>query len=128
MIGNLSSGTRVTRLMAGESTIHLPLQAPGTIGGTAYGLKSVQMCYSEAGGEASITTTAFVQADGGADSHALFVDATVRDMTDTACYTVTDPEPATLTGGLTLELTLSYPDSGVAMLDNGRSTWTPENL
>ena len=124
-IEHLGFSTWVNRDSAGGGSIVFPLQAPGSIGDVIYGLVSVELCYSESDGEVSITDTALVQASGGGSSVIVAADPTDRAMTTTACYTVTDAAPEAPAGPSTIELILSFADTGRAKLDIVRSTWTP---
>ena len=118
-------GTQVIRDAAGTSIIVMSLQAPGAIGDTVYGLASVEICYSAADGDVTITTTTLAQATGADNGIQVAQDLTDRAMTATACYTVNDPAPDAPVGPSIVELSLSFADVGTGRIDIVRSTWTP---
>jgi hypothetical protein len=108
----------------GGTAVQLPVEGPMSIGGTTYGLSSVQICMG--GGDATILTTSVAQTVSPGSSVNRIVDSTDRAAGDDACYTVTDGTPDLRTGAVHLILDMLFSEPGaVIFLGNVTSTWVP---
>jgi hypothetical protein len=100
----------------------VPLQAPGTIGAVAYGLKSVEICWLAA--DVTIDHTQLAQA--GPSGGAFVASSDTDHSMDTAgCYTVTDETPTAPVGQVNLRLVLDFESDVFAKITRIKSTWTP---
>lgn len=115
----------ITRASAGGNVVLLALDGPASIGGTGYGLASVEIC-AEATANVTIGATS-VRQTVSPDSHVdRILDGTDRTPTAAGCYTLTDPSPDLRTGGVHLVLDLSYANNAAILwMSNVTATWVP---
>jgi hypothetical protein len=122
-IAHHTTGAVLTRDV-GTAEVLLPLQAPGTIGGQAYGIKSVEICYGT-GFDVTITATRVTELISPGSSAFVISDTTDRAIDADECYTVTNLTPALPYGASTLNLVLEWVDTSNASFGSITSTWTP---
>jgi hypothetical protein len=114
--------TVVTRGGAGDDDILVVLQGPGTIDGVGYGFASAEVCYSTS--DTTITAAAVTLSTPGANTGLVF-DGTDRPMVSSTCFVLTDATPEAQTGRIFLELDLSWPGAGSAIVGTVKTTWAP---
>lgn len=113
---------------AGNGVVVLQLAGPTSIDGVTYGLKSVQVCHSDAF-NVSITNTAIWRSAGFDDAEQVLNDTTDRSLSSPGCYQLTDTTPNVKAGGIHVALDLSFASGdGIAWLGNITSTWTATTL
>jgi hypothetical protein len=122
-IAPASGYTTISALQPDNGGVLLTLQAPGTIGGVAYGVASVEVCLATS--TATVTTTRVYE------TNATSVVANILDLTERTaeapmCYTVTDPMPDAMTGGPQLFVTIDFPEASTYLqVGTVATTWTP---
>jgi len=114
--------TTISRVSDGAGSIQLALQAPGTIAGVTFGLKSVEVCFAASVVVIDVTHAAQSMTTSLAS---VILNTTNRSMASAACYTIVDPSPQAPVGGTNLLLVLAFPAGATASIGNVTSTWTP---
>lgn len=114
----------LVKASSGQGWAVIFLQAPGTIGETTYGLKSVEFCHGQTNNATIIDTTVW-QSDAIASPDVIIADGTDRPMTAAGCYTLVDPTPQAPTGGTSMIVQFQYAAAASAGLSTVRTTWTP---
>jgi hypothetical protein len=114
----------ISRAVAGTSSAIMSLDGPTSIGGTAYGLASVEICYG--GTDSTILGTSVYQTESPLSAVARIVDPTDRATTVDTCYTVTDPSPNAKEGAIHVVLEIQFSEAGAVLWPgNVTSTWVP---
>lgn len=104
-----------------DGTIQLGLPTPALIGGTTFGLESLEVCYRVSESPGFLGNIAIRRGTEGTATHA-FVDDTDRTSSSWDCFTV---EPDLLPGkGLTLVVSLH--GGGTVLVGNVTATWTSD--
>ncbi len=114
----------ISKTTSGTGFAIMAIDAPNSIGGTAYGLSTIQICIGGANSSV-LDTTVSQSVSPGSHVHRI-VDTTDRSTNTDNCYTLTDPTPDAKTGGvhLTLEINFSQP-GGILFVNNVTTTWVP---
>ena len=120
-IGHNLDSTRMTRVTDGAASVTLALDAPGAVGGMAYGLESVEVCFAPSSVTIDLTRVSQSITTGFAS---VITDTTNRPMGSGGCYTLTDPSPQAPVGGTSLLLILAYPGAATALIGNVTTVWT----
>jgi hypothetical protein len=114
----------VSKATSGIGLAIMSIDAPNSIGGTAYGLATIQVCVG--GANSSVLSTTVSQSVSPGSHVNRIVDAIERQTTSDNCYTLTDPAPDAKTGGVHLTLEINFSQAaGVLFVNNVTTTWVP---
>ena len=124
-IASSDTATRVAKPSAGGDVVLLSLSAPAAIGGQAYGLKSVDVCFGVSAGAGVTLNYIEVQHLKPAGMVIEMNDPTDYPMTSVGCVHLVDGTPNAVTGGMRVSIALTYAGSGAANLTTTIATWSP---
>ena len=100
----------------------ISLQAPASIDGRTFGLKSVEICWGASAGTIDDLSAYQALVDGYIE---LAENNDGASLASGGCLTATDPTPNTVVGGVNATFRIYFSGSNVAALKFARATWTP---
>ena len=118
-----AGGTQVFSGSAGIRSVHEGLPSPEIIGGRAYGIASVEICWLGSPGVDLLN--AFVIRARATDTSVVIQDDTDRDLTADGCATMVPPGVDEAEGPATILLDLNFDSATDVELGNVTVTWSP---
>lgn len=112
----LSDGAymEVRPITSGLQYVHIPIDLPSALFGTATKLKNARICYKCDQAGSFVETTIVNQGTDSGTLSSIINDTTNRTSTSWQCYTVTDSTPDEIQGSLWIQLTLNFAGTGSA--------------
>ena len=124
-LARYTNTTYVNATGSGTYGVQLGLNAPSTIVGVHYGVKSVRVCFDASSGGANLPVAVVTQATDTLTSTNLASDTSGHSMASAGCVTLTPTTLTTASGPVSLYVAINFSSAGTAKLTSTTTVWSP---